>query len=78
MVNRISVTIADDQLTDIHAVAGRLAAAGMHIDRVLPPVGVITGYVETSQRNAVERVPGVAAVEDETTFQLPPSDDEVQ
>ena len=78
MDERITVTIADDQIADIDAAAQRLREAGMEIDQVLGSVGVITGSVPASARSRIEAVPGVAAVEDETSFQLPPPDSEVQ
>ena len=72
------MTIHDDQLPNIDEVADRLRDAGMRIDQVLHPVGVITGSVPSAQRAVIEAVPGVVAVEDETSFQLPPPDAEIQ
>ena len=68
MDDRITVTVRDDQLAHIDELAERLRAAGMQIDQVLHPLGVITGSVPRSQRDALAAVPGVADVEDETTF----------
>jgi hypothetical protein len=78
MTDRITVTVTDDQLTNIDELVDRLRAAGMQVDQVLPTVGVITGSVTKSQRTSIERVAGVAAVEDETTFQIAPPDAEIQ
>jgi hypothetical protein len=72
------VTVHDDQLPRIDELADRLRDAGMRVDQVLHPVGVITGSVPSAQRVVIETVPGVAAVEDETSFQLPPPDAEIQ
>jgi hypothetical protein len=72
------VTIHDDQLPNIDEVADRLRDAGMRIDQVFHPVGVITGSVPSAQRAVIEAVPRVVAVEDETSFQLPPPDAEIQ
>ncbi len=72
------MTVTDDQLTNIDELVDRLRAAGMQVDQVLPTVGVITGSVTKSQRTSIERVAGVAAVEDETTFQIAPPDAEIQ
>jgi hypothetical protein len=68
MDDRITVTVRDDQLAHIDELAERLGAAGMQIDQVLHLLGVITGSVPHSQRDALAAVPGVVAVEDETTF----------
>jgi hypothetical protein len=78
MTDRITVTVTDDQLTNIDELVDRLRAAGMQVDQVLPTVGVITGSVTKPQRTSVGRVAGVAAVEDETTFQIAPPDADIQ
>ncbi|MGH3672344.1 MAG: hypothetical protein ACRDSH_17200 [Pseudonocardiaceae bacterium] len=78
MTDRITVTVHDDQLPHIEELADRLRGVGMRVDQVLHPIGVIIGSVPSAQRALIETVPGVAAVEDETTFQLPPPDAEIQ
>jgi hypothetical protein len=72
------VTIADDQVADIDSTVDRLREAGMTVDQVLGAVGIVTGTVPASARSKVATVPGVAAVEDETSYQLPPPDSDVQ
>jgi hypothetical protein len=76
--DNIIVTATDDQLADIDDLADRLKAAGMNVDQLLRPAGVITGSVAPSQRAAIGQVTGVAAVESETSFQLAPPDADVQ
>ncbi|MDQ3763106.1 MAG: hypothetical protein M3460_16110 [Actinomycetota bacterium] len=84
MLRRITVTVHDDRLPHIDELADRLRAAGMQVDQVLQPVGVITGSVPGPRRDiietlaVIETLPGVVAVEDETAFQIPPPDAEVQ
>jgi hypothetical protein len=41
-------------------------------------VGIITGSVPASERSKLAAVPGVAAVQEETSYQLPPPESEVQ
>ncbi|HWC11174.1 MAG TPA: hypothetical protein VG455_08125 [Acidimicrobiales bacterium] len=72
------MTIADDHLGHAEEVAAELRAAGMTVDRVLGTIGLITGSVNPSERPSVEAVPGVAGVEEETTFQVAPPDAEIQ
>jgi hypothetical protein len=72
--DRITVTVHDDQVGDLEAVAERLRGAGMTIDQVFAPLGIITGTVDQEHRSALEKVPGVAAVEAETSFR-PRSED---
>ena len=78
MTTKITVTIADDHLARVDEVAARLRDAGMTVDQVLGTIGVVTGSVGPSERSSIEAVPGVAGVEEETSFQIPPPDAEVQ
>ncbi|MGH3903014.1 MAG: hypothetical protein ACRDTE_02260 [Pseudonocardiaceae bacterium] len=78
MSGRITVSVTDEQQANIDELAARLRAVGMEVDQVLPTVGVITGSVTRSQRTLIERAAGVAAVEDETSFQVAPPDSDVQ
>ena len=72
--DRITVTVHDDEVGDIEAVAERLRGAGMTIDQVFAPLGIVTGAVDREHRSAVDKVPGVAAVEEETSFRPRPQD----
>ena len=76
--SKVTVTVADDHLGETDAIAEQLRAAGMVVEQVLDAVGMITGSVPAERRPSVEAVPGVAAVEEETNFQLAPPDSEVQ
>lgn len=78
MLDKIAVTVRDDQLPHINELADRLRAAGMQVDQVFQTIGVITGSVTRLQRVLIETMPGVAAVEDQTSVQLPPPDADVQ
>lgn len=78
MFGRVIVTVDDSQLAHIEELVDRLRAAGMQVDQVLRPVGVITGSITESQRASINAIPGVVAVEDDTSHQLPPPDAEVQ
>lgn len=78
MPDRVVVTVHDDQLDHVEEVADQLRGAGMRIDQVLGEIGVITGSLPEDRRAAVLSMPGIAAVENETTFQVPPPDSEIQ
>jgi hypothetical protein len=75
---RVTVTVADFALADIEQLAGRLRRAGMAVDAVLGAIGIITGSVASARLASIRTLPGVAAVEEQTTFQIPPPDAEVQ
>jgi hypothetical protein len=74
----ITVAVADSHLAQIEAVAERLRAAGMKVEQVLPAIGVITGTVPASSLAALSAVEGVASIEPQTEFRIPPPDAEVQ
>lgn len=74
----VTVTVADAHLARVADVADRLRAAGMEVEQVLAKIGVITGTVAAGRLSALETVKGVAGIERQTRFQLPPPDAEVQ
>ena len=78
MNEKITVLVDDDHVAQLDGVAKQLSAAGMKVEQVLADIGLITGSVASERRAALEVVPGVAGVEGEQTFQLPPPDAEVQ
>ncbi len=78
MDEKITVTVDDDHVAQVAGVAEELAAAGMNVEQVLGMVGIITGSAPSERRAELERLPGVAAVETEHTFQIAPPDAEVQ
>jgi hypothetical protein len=74
----IIVTVTDAELKNIEAVASKLAAKGMKVDRVLPVTGVISGSCHPEKEAALKEVKGVHSVEAEAQVQLPPPDSEIQ
>lgn len=75
---RVVVTVHDDQLAEIDELAERLRLAGMRVEQVLGEIGVITGSLPADRLTSAQRLPGVAAIERETSFRLPPPDEDVQ
>lgn len=78
MPHSITVTVDDDHLDRIEDVADQLRASGVQVHQVLGSVGIITGEVTDAQRPAITQVSGVASVEDQQAFQLPPPDSDIQ
>lgn len=74
----VTVTVADSDAGDVDEVAERLREVGMQVDQVLGTLGVITGSIDTDRITALEKVAGVAAVEQQTAFQIAPPDADVQ
>ncbi|GAA1225949.1 hypothetical protein [Pseudonocardia alaniniphila] len=67
----VTVTVDDAHVGAIDQLADRLRAAGMDVEQVLRPVGVITGSAPADWE-ALADLDGVAAVEPQRTFRLPP------
>ena len=76
--SKVTVTVADDRLGDEESLAEELRAAGMEVEQVLGGIGIIAGSVPAGRRPAIGDIAGIAGVEEETTFQLPPPDAEIQ
>lgn len=62
-VERIIVTVDDQNLSVIQSVVTGLESAGMKVDEVLPVIGIVTGEVSQSKLEGLRSVPGVASVE---------------
>jgi hypothetical protein len=68
----IIVTVADDALKNIHELATKLTAKGMHVDRILPITGIISGSCTSTKMGELENIDGVMSVEEEASAELPP------
>jgi hypothetical protein len=78
MGRHVTVTVADSHTGELDAVAAALRGAGLDVESVLAALGVITGSVDDARLAAIAAVPGVAAVEEQARFQIPPPDADVQ
>ena len=67
-----------EQLAAIEDLVERLRQAGMEVDAVLAAIGIVTGSAQVARLPAIRALPGVAAVEEQTTFRIAPPDAEVQ
>lgn len=75
---KITVTVDEAHQPELATVAQRLRSAGMDIDQVLEGLGIITGSVAAGNLPMVEMLDGVASVDEQMGFQLPPPEDEIQ
>jgi hypothetical protein len=66
----VVITIADESLDKIDAVAKQLAAKGLKIADVMPLTGVITGSVTGESMAKLEAVAGVVSVEADQRVQI--------
>jgi hypothetical protein len=60
---RIIITVDDQYLEEIQAVATALQSAGMRVEQVMPISGIITGEISPQQRQNLYNVTGVADIE---------------
>ena len=77
-MTQVSITVDDAHLDAMGQVADALRARGLRVDRVLDELGIITGSVPQGQHDALRAVDGVASVEQEQRFRLPPPDSPLQ
>ena len=75
---RVSVSVDDEHLGTMAAVADALRGRGMQVEQVMDQLGIISGVMPDSAREAVLAVEGVLSVDDSQGFQLPPPDSPVQ
>ena len=62
-VQRIIVTVDDQNISVIQSVVTGLESAGMKVEQVLPVTGIVTGEVAPSKLEGLRSVTGVAGVE---------------
>lgn len=73
----IVITVTDEALGYINDVVHQLEGQGMHIERVMPRTGVISGTT-TSSIAALKQVEGVMDVQEEVVHKVPPAKSRIQ
>ncbi|MEU5693342.1 hypothetical protein [Actinosynnema sp. NPDC020468] len=66
------MSVAGGSLGDLARVVEALRGAGLVVEQVLEPLGLVTGAVAADGVDALRSVPGVAAVEPQRVVRLPP------
>jgi hypothetical protein len=69
---KASVSVDEQYLDKLPNVVKRVKKVGFHVEQTLASIGVITGTVDSEKIDSVRKVKGVASVEQEKQFQLPP------
>ncbi|WP_158842684.1 hypothetical protein [Saccharothrix deserti] len=72
-MDKVVVSVADDNLADLPTVVSALRDAGMVVENVLETLGVVTGRVAPEVGDLLGAVPGVSHVEVDRTVRLPPT-----
>ena len=71
------VSAADLSPGRLAVLAQQLRDAGLIVTQVLDAIGVIVGHAEEATVPRLLAVPGVAAIEEERTYTVPPPDSDV-
>lgn len=74
----LTISVADDHLKDFSDVVARCRKAGMTIEHEMKSIGTITGSIDETALEKLQRVKGVSLVEPEHSFQIAPPDSDVQ
>lgn len=75
---QVSISVADGFLDRFADVVKRIEQAGLKVDQQLDTIGVITGSIDSDNIAKLDQVEGIAAVERNRGFQLPPPDSPIQ
>jgi hypothetical protein len=74
----VNVSVSDDHLHRFTEVVRELEKAGLNVDQQLGAVGIVSGTVESAKLADLQKVEGVAAVEQSRNIQLDPPSSDVQ
>ena len=77
-MTHVSVTVGDDHRESMDGVVESLRASGMEVEQVLGTLGLVTGSAPADSLDVLRGVEGVASVDEQLGYQLPPPDSPVQ
>lgn len=75
---KLLISVDDDCLQRISEVIQNLKSAGFQVEQSMPQLGVISGWCEQANVEAISHVEGVANVETEQKYQIAPPESEIQ
>jgi hypothetical protein len=74
----VLVSVNDEHLERLGAVAEELRSAGLKVNQVMDDLGVVTGSIDSAEMERLSAVDGVASVERAREVGIPPPDSPVQ
>jgi hypothetical protein len=77
-MTQVSVTVGADHRESLDGVVENLRASGLQVEQVLGTLGIVTGSAPADALDALRGVEGVASVDEQLSYQLPPPDAPVQ
>jgi hypothetical protein len=69
---RMLISVRDTHLSSFDEIARAAERAGMEIDGRMTNIGVMSGLIEADRIDALRAIDGVADVEEDKKFTLPP------
>lgn len=76
-MDKVVVLVTEDHLDDLPTVLAGMQTAGLVVDDVQDHLGTVTGSIDVDAIGRLETVPGVAVVERQRRYRLPPPDADV-
>ena len=77
-MTHVSVTVDDGHRDSLDGVVESLRASGMEVEQVLGTLGMVTGSAPADALDTLRGVEGVASVDEQLTYQLPPPNSPIQ
>lgn len=74
----VVVSVEDEHLERLSAVAEELRSAGMAVGEVMDELGIVSGSIEPGKMEDLSAVTGVASIERSREVGIPPPDSPVQ
>jgi hypothetical protein len=73
----VNVSVADDHLGRFDEAVQRMEQAGLKVQQTLPAIGIVSGAIDASKIDNLEKLPEVSGVERSRTVRIPPPDSDV-
>ncbi|MGH2534238.1 MAG: hypothetical protein ACRDJW_18370 [Thermomicrobiales bacterium] len=78
VMERVNIAVADDYLDHFSEVVSDAERAGLQVEQELEALGIVSGVIEYTRLAGLYRVKGIATVDQERRYQLPPPESVVQ
>jgi hypothetical protein len=75
---RLSLSVSDEHVKDLDGIAAAARKAGLDVEHQHASLGIVTGSIDAGKLDALRRIPGVAAIEEERQVGVAPPGSDVQ
>lgn len=77
-MTKVNIAVSDDYYDRFPEVVAAAKDAGLEVEREMPVVGVVSGSIDHKKLPELNKLRGIASVEQDRAFQLAPPESEVQ